>query len=50
MYQVYLNKAIGKNKNKKATAGIFSGETLNILRLRCQCKAMEEELWFTFNK
>lgn len=44
MYQVFLNKAIGKNKNQKATADIFNGEILNAPRLRCQCKAMEEEL------
>ena len=50
MYQVYPNKAISKNKNKKATADIFSGEILNTLHLRCQCKAMEEELWFILNQ
>lgn len=29
MYQVFLNKAVGKNKNQKATADIFNGEILN---------------------
>ena len=50
MYQVFLNKAIGKNKNQKATADIFNGEILNTLCLKCQHKAVEEELWFIFNK